>query len=64
MVNPFIDDQAFKSDDEYNDAEIAFCTAGGEEQEEDGWYDEDDPNVHDEDCLADLNNSPSSEPQP
>ncbi|KAK7435297.1 hypothetical protein VKT23_019742 [Stygiomarasmius scandens] len=64
MVNPFIDDQAFESDDKYNDAEIAFHAAGGEEQEEDGWYDEDDPNVHDEDCLADLNNSPSSEPQP
>ncbi|KAK7440774.1 hypothetical protein VKT23_016850 [Stygiomarasmius scandens] len=62
MVNPFIDDQAFKSDEEY-DAGIA-SGPGGEEEGENDWLDEDDPAVHDEDCLSHLDSTPSgSQPQ-
>ncbi|KAK7433844.1 hypothetical protein VKT23_020513 [Stygiomarasmius scandens] len=64
MVNPFIDDQAFESDKEY-DVGIAFGP-GGEEQGRDDWLDEDDPDVHNEDCLNHLDDTaPSgSQPQP
>ncbi|KAK7441214.1 hypothetical protein VKT23_016695 [Stygiomarasmius scandens] len=52
MVNPFIDDQAFESDDDvYDDADTGNA-AGGEEDA--GWNDEDDPEVHNEDCLVDF----------
>ncbi|KAK7448052.1 hypothetical protein VKT23_013809 [Stygiomarasmius scandens] len=52
MVNPFIDDQAYESDDDvYDDADTG-NTAGGEEGT--GWNDEDDPEVHNEDRLVDF----------
>ncbi|KAK7433794.1 hypothetical protein VKT23_020563 [Stygiomarasmius scandens] len=71
MVNPFIDDQAYESDDEY-DAGIASGSGGGQEEGQNDWYDEDDPDVHDEDdpdvhdedCLTYLHNTAPSSSQP
>ncbi|KAK7448924.1 hypothetical protein VKT23_013656 [Stygiomarasmius scandens] len=55
MVNPFVDDQAYESDDNvYDDADTGNGTGAG-------WNDEDDPEVHDEDCLVD---SGTCAPQP
>ncbi|KAK7436264.1 hypothetical protein VKT23_019228 [Stygiomarasmius scandens] len=63
MVNPFIDDQAYESDDEY-DAGIVSGSGGGQEEGQNDWYDEDDPDVHDEDCLTYLHNTAPSSSQP
>ncbi|KAK7442253.1 hypothetical protein VKT23_016223 [Stygiomarasmius scandens] len=53
MVNPFIDDQAYESDDDlYADTDIENGGRGAEAT--DSWNDEDNPEVHDEDCLVDL----------
>ncbi|KAK7441190.1 hypothetical protein VKT23_016671 [Stygiomarasmius scandens] len=55
MVNPFVDDQAYESDDDvYDDADTGNGTGAG-------WNDKDDPKVHDEDCLVD---SGTCAPQP
>ncbi|KAK7441359.1 hypothetical protein VKT23_016606 [Stygiomarasmius scandens] len=63
MVNPFIDDQAFESDDEY-DADIVSRSGRGEEEGQAVWYDEDNPNVHDEDRLTHLDNTAPLGSQP
>ncbi|KAK7442246.1 hypothetical protein VKT23_016216 [Stygiomarasmius scandens] len=64
MVNPFIDDQAYESDDKY-DAGIASGSGGGQEEGQKWyWYNEDDPDVHDEDCLTYLHNTAPSSSQP